>query len=225
MKTIFKFIVLVCVSCSVYHSFAQEHNNNISMIKHSPFWRIDLSADYAYSKFHASDLSILSRNPQQILYGNNSLGFNGRFVVFDHSDFSKLRTAMFLGFDFQNSDIPLTDENIKLQSYSLLFGFMIEVSRIVSLGFGFGFGFGRYDNNYSLLGKSYIYKNNGLLGKVESTAFFSVQKYVQIGFGLEYEMYTFKDNDLYLPNNLPSQLPSTNKINSIKPFISLRVSI
>lgn len=213
-------LFLLCFSTSYVYS----QNQKVGLFEHSSLWRIDLGMQYGIDIFHASELSVISNDPQQILYSSSNSGLSGKFIVYNNTNVESLRTSVLLGIDWNQSETPLVNEKINLQSVVFMGGFMLELSKITSLDFSIGAGWGQYNNSFSVLNQNYSYKKNGLAAKFKSSVYFSVEKYVQIGFGVDFQVYQFKDNDAII-DVIPSQLPTENRINSIKPFIALKMSI
>ncbi len=222
MRAVSKFALLLVLCFSTSYGYSQKYNNGL--FEHSPLWRIDFGVEYGIDIFHASELSVISNNPQQILYSSNNVGINGMYVVYNNSDMESLRTSGFLGLNLNQSEIPLVNERINLMSAFFTGGFMLELSKITTLDFSIGAGWGQYNNTFSVLNQNYSYKKNGLAAKFKSSVFFSVDKNVQIGFGVDCQVYNFKGNDAII-DGIPSQLPKENRINSIKPFIAFKIAL
>lgn len=224
-KIVILFFVLGCFSFS---AIAQETKNDTktqnNIFNHASWWRLDFSLEYGNNLFYASNISVLNNNPQQT-YGSSNMGFNGRFLVFNSPNSTNLRTGMFAGINFNQTEVPLAmEEKINLISSGFSAGFMVELSHIASLDFNIGVGWAQYKSDFSIGNQTYSYKKNGINGSIKSAIYFSPVEYVKIGFGIEYKTYKFKDNDNMI-DDIPSQLPTESTINAINPFISLRVSI
>lgn len=222
MKKI-KFVIIFFVFGSFsFSAIAQETQNKI--FHHASWWRLDFSLEYGSNLFYSSNISIINNNPQQTYISSNA-GFSGRFLVLNSPNATDLKTGMFVGINVNHTEVPLyINEKANLLSSGLFTGFMVELSHIASIDFSFGVGWAQYKNDFYIVNKTYSYKKNGINSGIKSAIYFSPVEYVKIGFGIEYKLYKFEDNDNMI-DDIPSQLPKESSINTMNPFISLRVSI
>ncbi len=197
-------------------AFISQANSQKDSLKFS----FQLGVNVGSEIFYSSDLSVLNNKPEN-KYVSNVYGFKLGMLAGRNNEISKREENFMAGLQANMTKTQLNEkEDILLTTVGLFVGYDVSISRSVGADFVLSIDWARYKNDFTYLGKDYDYSNNGYKISLCSDIYFSPVYNIRLGFGVEYNMYRFMDNESLIDNNVQSSLPENSLLQSIVPQIS-----